>query len=959
MKKRNILFGCLIATLSLALSACDFLPENFLPTRKSSSEESSQRVRPSRNPSSSNSEHVHKFSTEWSYNNVAHWHDSVCGHSVKSDVGEHEFYSAVVKEPTCNTPGEQVEICTVCDYERRVPIPTIDHSWHEYSRVEPTCYESGISRRYCTICGQASEEYLPPLGHDYQTISYQAPTCSEPGYEKLYCRRCGEQYEYSIPTSPHQWVNEYYSDAYEGNVGYYVSTCAVCNATRIAIRAQDGVLNGSYKTGVAFDYGFMKLNSNGYSVSYSFNYPSTAYGTLYQHAIFDQNPGNFDSYNYQTGNSSTGFNFDLSLNNQSIDLYQSAYITYGEFLNGGEEIPGVTYNGYSHAADCLIGDVSLQQGTNTMTYTRTGSYSLWVDYFVFVLHNSDHAHTISSYWNYDENSHWHACTDPNCPIPNARMDSSIHQYGERYVVAEATCYSEGLEREICEVCGYQHDIYIPATEHDYQSIGSFERTDDSVYMEEYCCSYCGQYALRWNAMEYDQSSSMYVEEYNGSAVRFQTGMAENLNGVEQTGSHIVYRIYSPSDQYNVGLAFYMYQSYGSSNSRVFDSPNVGSQGYVYDDFGNLVPSTKKYGLKVNGVEISLGEDIYEYVKNSGNNWYNWPVNFNLYAGLNTIDIYCLDSNYRARMYQFQITNTSYMAPNHVHTPNDYLSFDSYSHFNECTNGDGVRFNEEPHQFSEWVVTSEPTCENYGSQYRTCTICGYQEYSDIYPNGHNYEQYYVVQEPTCTEYGIQEAVCTVCGHVEQWSISPNGHSWDEGVVITEPSHDTNGAILYTCTICGAQETVVVPAGHTWSESHNVVGDAIQYECTICNAIYYELNVPSPQKLKQDITWDVSGLPAGTYEVILSACAASTTLSQNIVASGSGRYQFGFDYSDYTSPESGTYSEYGFGTGTSLSDVRWTNSLCEITAYEGVSTFTIHYGGQGYSAFISAVRLIRVA
>ena len=93
MKKRNALLGCFIAAISLTLSACDFLPENFLNFQKSSSEQSSSRVRPSRNPSSSSSSvHVHEFSEEWTYNNVAHWHGSTCGHSVKKDIGEPEFY---------------------------------------------------------------------------------------------------------------------------------------------------------------------------------------------------------------------------------------------------------------------------------------------------------------------------------------------------------------------------------------------------------------------------------------------------------------------------------------------------------------------------------------------------------------------------------------------------------------------------------------------------------------------------------------------------------------------------------------------------------------------------------------------------------------------------------------------------------------------------------------------------
>ena len=157
------------------------------------------------------------------------------------------------------------------------------------------------------------------------------------------------------------------------------------------------------------------------------------------------------------------------------------------------------------------------------------------------------------------------------------------------------------------------------------------------------------------------------------------------------------------------------------------------------------------------------------------------------------------------------------------------------------------------------------------------------------------------------------------------------------------------------------TQELPLGdHSWGEAQTALGDAVPHECSACHAMCYELAVASPAKLKSDITWNVTGLPAGKYEVHLSACAASTTLTQDIVSGGSGRYQFRFgSEGDYVSPASGTYASYGLGTGEKIGNVAWTKTLCEVTAAEGVASFTIHYGGQGYSAFIAAVRLVKVA
>ena len=56
--------------------------------------------------------HEHTFSTEWSGSETAHWHASLCSHSVVSDLGEHTFDGGVV------IGDKTVFTCTVCGYEK-------------------------------------------------------------------------------------------------------------------------------------------------------------------------------------------------------------------------------------------------------------------------------------------------------------------------------------------------------------------------------------------------------------------------------------------------------------------------------------------------------------------------------------------------------------------------------------------------------------------------------------------------------------------------------------------------------------------------------------------------------------------------------------------------------------------------------------------------------------------------
>lgn len=221
------------------------------------------------------------------------------------------------------------------------------------------------------------------------------------------------------------------------------------------------------------------------------------------------------------------------------------------------------------------------------------------------------------------------------------------------------------------------------------------------------------------------------------------------------------------------------------------------------------------------------------------------------------------------------------------------------------------------------------------------------------------------ESTCTVKGVKHYKCEVCGKKFTEELELKAHTWvsDEELAATDvPSTcTTHGVAHVKCSVCGAKEAQELPLGeHSWGEGQTALGDAVPHECSACHAMCYELAVASPAKLKSDLTWNVTGLPAGKYEVRLSACAAATTLTQDIVSGGSGRYQFRFgSEGDYVSPASGTYASYGLGTGEKIGNVAWTNPLCELTAAEGVASFTIHYGGQGYSAFIAAVRLVKVA
>ena len=138
--------------------------------------------------------------------------------------------------------------------------------------------------------------------------------------------------------------------------------------------------------------------------------------------------------------------------------------------------------------------------------------------------------------------------------------------------------------------------------------------------------------------------------------------------------------------------------------------------------------------------------------------------------------------------------------------------------------------EHVHEFSLWSVGSIPTCTSLGTQVRSCSLCGFSEYSQINALGHT-EVVDADIAPTCTETGLTQGKhCSTCNEVfvAQEIIKAKGHTTvtDKAVEagctttgLTEGSH---------CSSCNevlvAQETIKAK-GHT-----TVTDKAVEAGCT---------------------------------------------------------------------------------------------------------------------------------
>ena len=554
----------------------------------------------------------------------------------------------------------------------------------------------------------------------------------------------------------------YVQPSSEDTVGYTRYYNAAQLKTKIEIKALDGTLaeGSSIKSGTPNP--FMKLSSNNNQINYKFNFAGQGIGTIYMRGVIDSwtalsSYSNLDYY-YSASNVVNDEypgqgNFALRFNGDLVDYSHMRGVTYAQLLSGGEDVPGLD-SSYSPIADCEIGEIEVVNGINEFSFIRLASYNLLVSDFVIVIKNlpGGHTHEYATFWAYNDYGHWHPCISGD----GSKGSYGTHVFGDPITVRQATCYQEGLIRHVCQTCGYTKEEVIPATDHAWNPWeitrdatctheGSRKHTCQmcgvteseiipqkdhlfgqiSTYTHEGCansgiyeCVYCQYQASKWDAHVFDSSLSNDVDNYS-EYVRF--GAVENLNGVEQRGSHIVYKYYSAQPDRNVKLSFEI-TSNGSSKC-VFDlESNDTSRGYDYDEQGNLVEATKRYGLIVNGQKIQLGDDpYYGQTSSSSYKWYYWPATFDLAMGENTIEIYCLGT-YRARIRSFMISGFHMATSNmHNHVLGDWHHDETY-HWRECIN-DGCPFLEgtqlEKGEHSYVLTESD---ENGYRKY-TCSVCG--------------------------------------------------------------------------------------------------------------------------------------------------------------------------------------------------------------------------------------------
>ena len=222
-------------------------------------------------------------------------------------------------------------------------------------------------------------------------------------------------------------------------------------------------------------------------------------------------------------------------------------------------------------------------------------------------------HNYSTEWSYDENSHWHACTDNG--YENLKKDEEGHRFTERVVTP--TGLEEGYTIHTCGECGYsyrdnyQEKLTYTITWKNYD--GSVLETDTNVAYSS-TPSYDGATPTRTGDAEYSYTFSGWspsITSVTGDAT-YTALYSQTKIGVKLT---IIYSLYNPktnkiiesctnipSDMGNVSVS----QTYNfNTNVDLFAEPNEGYVfiGWYYD--GLILSSEPNYKYMMWDEDITL------------------------------------------------------------------------------------------------------------------------------------------------------------------------------------------------------------------------------------------------------------------------------------------------------------------------------------------------------------------
>lgn len=381
---------------------------------------------------------------------------------------------------------------------------------------------------------------------------------------------------------------------YNDRVTYKLEECD-CGSRRITINALDGQLADGSKNKSDTPDGFLKLESNGNSISYKFATDENIVGDIYMVGRQD---------NYPSNSTASPYNCEWTNNNVVIPFADNTQKCSKFF---GEDVDS-TMEGYSKEGKVLIGEVSLVSGEeNKLTYSRKGSYNIALNKIVIEGRVVDHLHKFVANHSKDKEATcstlkqlYSACS---CGEVRWTQDTTSTLTDCTWVPishTDATCTVDGKEIQVCKNCGASKTITTEASHKYYKDTA--ESTNEYTVQ---VCEKCGEKNISWaltGEMIKDKVGTEYVESTTATA---KTGkMADN------TTDMTVYKFDAANRRVEIH-----YNNTGAEKQAMFKIFATVPVKQMYNCFmykqveGDN--TTTKFTLNVNGVDVIYADEYLD------------------------------------------------------------------------------------------------------------------------------------------------------------------------------------------------------------------------------------------------------------------------------------------------------------------------------------------------------------
>ena len=113
-------------------------------------------------------------------------------------------YRTVGNSATCTAAGEKLEICSVCQEERKTAVPALGHDYRVTSHVDATCDADGLHVETCSRCKDVKSTTIAKLVHVFELDRESSSTCTEGGERVEICTLCGAERKTSFEAVAHE-----------------------------------------------------------------------------------------------------------------------------------------------------------------------------------------------------------------------------------------------------------------------------------------------------------------------------------------------------------------------------------------------------------------------------------------------------------------------------------------------------------------------------------------------------------------------------------------------------------------------------------------------------------------------------------------------------------------------------------------------------------------------------------